>query len=204
VREAARVATKDDVALMAAHGCTVAHCPTPFARYGHLLESFGGYLRAGVRMGMGTDTTPHNMLEEMRKASSLARIAARDIHSVALGDILHAATAGGASALMRDDLGRLAQGCKADLVLVDLACPDMLPARDPLRSLVFHAADRAVRDVFVGGRQVVAGGKVLTLDHAAAGARLAEAQARMMAGVPGRDYLGRSADEITPLSLPLH
>ena len=203
VRAAAAVATQDDVALMAAHGCTVAHCPTPFARYGHLLESFGGYLKAGVRMGMGTDTTPHNMLEEMRKASSLARIAARDIRSVALGDFLHAATVGGAQALMREDLGRLAPGCKADLVLVDLSCPDMLPARDPLRSLVFHAADRAVRDVFVAGRQVVAGGKVLTLDHAAAGARLAEAQARMMAGVAGRDYLGRSADEITPLSLPL-
>ena len=203
VRAAATVATQDDIALMAAHGCTVAHCPTPFARYGHMLESFGAYLKAGIRMGMGTDTTPHNMLEEMRKAASLARIAARDIHSVALGDFLHAATVGGAQALMREDLGRLAPGCKADFVLVDLSCADMLPARDPLRSLVFHAADRAVRDVFVAGRQVVSGGKVLTLDHAAAGARLAEAQARMMAAVPGRDYLGRTADTITPLSLPL-
>lgn len=203
VRAATPLATQDDIALMAAHGCTVAHCPTTFVRYGHLLESFGGYRKAGINLGIGTDTTPHNMLEEMRKASSLARVAARDIHSVTLEDIFHAATVGGAQALMREDLGRLAPGCKADLVLVDLACPDMLPARDPLRSLVFHAADRAVRDVYVDGRQVVANGKVLTLDHAAAGARLAEGQARMMAGVPSRDYLGRSADAITPLSLPL-
>jgi cytosine/adenosine deaminase-related metal-dependent hydrolase len=154
-------------------------------------------------MGMGTDTTPHNMLEEMRKASSLARIAARDIHSVGLADFLHAATLGGAHALLRDDLGRLAPGKKADLVLVDLTQPDMMPARDPLRSLVFHAADRAVRDVYIDGRRVVAEGKVLTLDQAGAAARLTEGQARMMAGVPQRDYRGRSADEITPLSLPL-
>ncbi|MGQ0655878.1 MAG: amidohydrolase family protein [Betaproteobacteria bacterium] len=192
-----------DLALLGEAGVTVAHCPTPFARYGHVLESFGGYLKAGVNMALGTDTAPHNMLEEMRKASTLARIAARDIHAVALADFLHACTTGGARALQRSDLGRLAKGAKADLVLVDLSLPDMQPARDPLRSLVFHAADRAVRDVYVDGRQVVAGGKVLTLDAESAALRLAEAQARMMAEVPKRDFRGRSADEITPLSLPL-
>lgn len=193
--------TKKDLALIADHGCTVAHCPTPFARYGHMLESFGDYLRAGVNMGMGTDTTPHNMLEEMRQASTLARIAARDIHSVSTADFLHAATVGGAHALMRDDLGRLAAGKKADLVSVDLKCVDMMPARDPLRSLVYHAAERAVRDVYVDGRQVVAEGRVLTLDQANAAERLTESQARMMAGVRQRDYRGRSAEEMTPLSL---
>ncbi len=195
--------TKKDLALIADHGCTVAHCPTPFARYGNLLESFGAYREAGVNMGLGTDTTPHNMLEEMRKASTLARVAARDIHSVALVDFLNAATIGGAKALLRDDLGRLAAGNKADFVLVDLGCPDMLPARDPLRSLVFYAADRAVRGVYVDGRQVVAEGKVLTLDAASAAARLGEAQKRMIARVPERDYLKRTADEIAPLSLRL-
>jgi hypothetical protein len=79
----------------------------------------------------------------------------------------------------------------------------MIPARDPLRSLVYHAADRAVRDVFVDGRQVVAEGKVVTLDQAAAGERLAEAQRRMLAAAPHRDYRNRTADEIVPLSLPL-
>jgi cytosine/adenosine deaminase-related metal-dependent hydrolase len=167
-----------------------------------MLESFGGYLKAGVNMALGTDTTPHNMLEEMRKASSLARIAGRDIHDVSLADLLHAATVGGAQALLREDLGRLAHGAKADLVVVDLECVDMQPARDPLRSLVFHAADRAVRDVYVDGSKVVAQGRVLTLDQADAAARLGEAQRRMMAAAPQRDFRRRRADEITPLSLP--
>ncbi|HEY9531194.1 MAG TPA: amidohydrolase family protein [Burkholderiales bacterium] len=195
--------THRDLALMAEHGSTVAHCPTPFARYGHMLESFGGYLKAGVNMAIGTDTSPHNMLEEIRKASSLARIAARDIHAVTLADLLHAATIGGAAALLREDLGRIAAGAKADLVLIDLACMEMQPARDPLRSLVFHAADRAVREVFVDGHRVLAQGKVLGLDQAGAAARLCEAQQRMMAAVPQRDFRRRSAEDITPLSLPL-
>jgi len=195
--------TKTDLSLIADHGCSVAHCPTPFARYGQVMENFGDYLRAGVNMGIGTDTTPHNLVEEMRKTAILARIAARDVATVTTADLLHAATVGGAKALMREDLGRIAAEKKADLVIVDLAVPQMIPARDPLRSFVYHAADRAVRDVFVDGRQVVAEGKVVTLDQAAAGERLVEAQRRMLAAAPNRDYRNRTAEEIVPLSLPL-
>jgi 5-methylthioadenosine/S-adenosylhomocysteine deaminase len=195
--------TKSDLRILGDSGTAVAHCPTPFARYGQVMENFGDYLRAGVTMGLGTDCAPHNLVEEMRKAAILARIAARDITTVTTADLFHAATAGGANALMRDDLGRLAPGRKADIVLVDLECPQMQPARDPLRSFVYHAADRAVREVFVDGHQVVADGRVLTLDQGAAGARLRAAQERMEAAAPSRDYRRRSAAEITPLSLEI-
>ena len=163
--------TKSDLKILGDSGTAVAHCPTPFVRYGHIMENFGDYLRAGVVMGLGTDCAPHNLVEEMRKAAILARVAGRDITTVATADLFHAATVGGATALMRDDLGRLAPGKKADLVLLDLECPQMQPARDPLRSFVYHAADRAVRDVFVDGRQVVADFRVTTLDQAGTGAK---------------------------------
>jgi len=101
--------TKSDLKLIAETGSSVAHCPTPFARYGQVMENFGDYLRAGVNMGLGTDTAPHNLVEEMRKAAVLARIAARDIETVTTSDLLNAATVGGAKALLRDDLGRIAR-----------------------------------------------------------------------------------------------
>jgi 5-methylthioadenosine/S-adenosylhomocysteine deaminase len=195
--------TKTDLALIAENGCSVAHCPTPFARYGQIMENFGDYLRAGVNMGFGTDTTPHNLVEEMRKAAVFARIAARDIMTVTTADLLHAATIGGARALLRQDLGRIAPDAKADLVLVDLTVPQMRPVRDPLRSFVYHAADRAVRDVFVDGRQVVVDHKVVTLNQDDAAARLADAQRRMLKGAARRDYRGRSDEHISPLSLPV-
>jgi 5-methylthioadenosine/S-adenosylhomocysteine deaminase len=66
--------TKSDLKLLGDTGTAVAHCPTPFARYGQTMENFGEYLRAGVRMGLGTDCSPHNLAEEMRKAAILARI----------------------------------------------------------------------------------------------------------------------------------
>jgi cytosine/adenosine deaminase-related metal-dependent hydrolase len=195
--------TKTDLALIADNGCSVAHCPTPFARYGQVMENFGDYLRAGVNMGLGTDTTPHNLVEEMRKAAVLARIAARDIATVTTSDLLNAATIGGARALMRDDLGRIAPNAKADLVLVDLTVPQMRPVRDPLRSFIYHAADRAVCDVFIDGQQVVADRKVLTMDQDDAAERLEGAQRRMLDAAARRDYRGRSAEQVSPLSLPM-
>jgi cytosine/adenosine deaminase-related metal-dependent hydrolase len=143
------------------------------------------------------------LIEEMRKAAVLARIAARDIATVTTSDLLHAATIGGARALMRDDLGRIAPNCKADIVLVDLTAPQMRPVRDPLRSFIYHAADRAVCDVFVDGQQVVANRKVLTMNQDDAADRLAGAQHRMLEAAARRDYRGRSAEQISPLSLPM-
>ena len=191
-----------DLELIAESGATVAHCPTPFSRYGQVMQHFGRYVEAGVNLGIGTDTLPKNMLEEIRTASILSRIAAANVKATSLADVFHAATAGGAKALGRQDLGRLTSGAKADLVLVDLEHPHMRPIRDPLRSLVFSAAERAVKDVYVDGTKVVDNGRATNIDVDDALDRLQAAQERMIAGVPENDFQGRSADDITPLCLP--
>jgi len=91
----------------------------------------------------------------------------------------------------------------ADIVLVDLDHPLMQPARDPLRSFVFHAADRAVQTVLVDGEVVLKDGDPVHLDPKAAMERLAEAQARMLRDSVKLDYANRPGDEISPLSLPI-
>jgi 5-methylthioadenosine/S-adenosylhomocysteine deaminase len=193
--------TQRDVGLLADSGASVAHCPTPFARYGQLCEHVGKFIRRGVNVGIGTDTTPHNMIEEMRWAAILGRVAAEDMFALTTEEILQASTVGGATALMREDLGRLAVGCKADIILIDLKHPLMKPTRDPLRSLIYYAADRAIRDVYIGGKLVVKDGEVLSMDFRGAVERLEEAQRRMLPRVPSFDYAKRTADQIAPLSL---
>jgi len=194
--------TKRDVALLAETGTTVAHCPTVFARRGITLKDFGRYKRAGVNMGVGTDTYPHNMLDELRLVSYLARTQANDPRTMNSTDLFNAATIGGAKALGRDDIGRLAPGCRADVVLVDMTHPTMRPTHDPVRSLIYAAGDRAIRTVFVDGQKVVDDGKVLTIDYPAAAQALHEAQARAKAAVPGLDWAHRPAEAISPLTFP--
>jgi cytosine/adenosine deaminase-related metal-dependent hydrolase len=141
------------------------------------------------------------MLEEIRAALYTSRIVAEDPFDVSLADGLHAATLGSALALGRDDIGRLAVGAKADLVMVDTRDPAMRPVRDPLRSLIYSAAERAVRHVFVDGLQVVDNGRVTTLDLDGATERLEAAQRRAEPKVAGLDWANRSHAELSPLAL---
>ncbi|MBM3522661.1 MAG: amidohydrolase family protein [Alphaproteobacteria bacterium] len=195
--------TRRDVELLARSGTSVAHCPTVFARDGSLLHDLGIYLGKGINIGIGTDTHPHNMLEEMRTAEVNARLASGTTHSMNTADVFACATIGGARALRRDDIGRLAPGARADLVLIDVEHPAMQPLYDPLRSLVHAAAERPVRDVFVDGRQVVADGQVLTIDRAAAARAIATHQSRIAAAVPHHDPQGRTIETLAPRSLPI-
>lgn len=195
--------SREDLDLLADNAVSVAHCPTVFMRRGISLRTLGAYLRRGINVGIGTDTYPHNLLDEMRSALYCARIAGESVADLTTGDVFDAATIGGANALRRDDIGRLAPGCRADLVLVDLAAPSMMPVREPLRSLVYVAADRAVERVYVDGELVVNRGEVLTIDYRDALAGLQEAQARSLARTPSLDWAGRNAGELSPMVLPI-
>ena len=192
--------TRKDLGLLADSGSTVAHCPTVFARRGITLRTFGGYLRAGVNMGIGTDTYPHNFLEEMRCVAMYARVIGESVDDLNTSDVFNAATLGGAKALRQPDIGGIAPGFKADIVLLDAKHPAMMPLREPVRSLVYVAGDRAVNDVFVDGNQVVKDGKCLTIDLQAASEALQEAQQRSLKKVSSLDWNGRSADELAPMA----
>ena len=195
--------TRRDVALLAEHGCSVSHCPTPFSRYGITLENFGSYVDAGINMAIGTDCHPHNMLEEMRTAAVMARVAGQGMDTVKTKQIYDAATIGGAKALLREDLGKLSVGAKADVVMASVTDPAMRPVYDPLRALIYVAADRVVRHVFVDGKQVVEDGRLTTLDFHAIAEQVEKIQRQVLQRVPNKDVTHRSAAEVAPLTLPM-
>lgn len=191
-----------DLERLVESGTSVAHCPVVFQRRGIAMQSVGRYIEAGVNIGIGTDTYPHNMLEELRAALITSRLMAEDVWDLRTSDIFDAATLGGAKILGRSDIGRIAVGAKADLVLVDTTHWAMRPLRDPVRSLIYAAADRAVRDVFVDGIQVVDAGRVTTMDHAKAAADLEAAQRRAEPKVAEYDWAKRPHTKISPLAYP--
>ncbi|MFC3613411.1 amidohydrolase family protein [Lutimaribacter marinistellae] len=191
--------TANDLTVLAESRTNIAHCPATFARSGQGMESLGRYLRAGVNLGIGTDTIPFNMLEEMREAIIQSRCRSGDFADVTTADVFTVATTGGATALGREDLGRLYPGAAADIVSVDLGAPSMRPVHDPLRSLVFAAAERAVRDVWVAGRQVLVDGRATGLDTQGALAEIDAAQSR--AKRIAENQRGHSFDSIAPRSL---
>ena len=198
-----RQRSRDDLERLAKSGTSVAHCPVTFARSGMTLESLGAYRRAGVNIGIGTDSYPFNMLEEMREALICSRVSGRSVFDLDTGGLFSAATTGGAKALGRNDIGRLASGAKADLALVDLNHPAMQPVHDPLRNLIHCAAERAIRDVYVDGQAVVKDRRVVNLDYDGAVRELQDAQRRAYRRAERDDPQGRSLSTLAPYSLPL-
>lgn len=198
-----RQRTANDLATLAARNTSVAHCPVTFARSGMALETLGGYRRAGVNVGIGTDSYPFNMLEEMRQALICSRLGAKSVFDIDTGDIFDAATLAGARALGRTDIGRLSVGAKADLLVIDLTVPSMRPVYDPLRSLLHCAAERAVERVYVDGQLTVESGKPMLLDYDAAVREVQALQEWACARADRLDPRGRGIAELAPKSLPV-
>ena len=188
----------DDLALLAESGTTVIHCPLTSVRHGHALETFDRYRRAGVNLAMGTDTFPPDMIRVLDYGSNLARVMANDRSAGAAADLYRAATLGGARALGRDDLGRLAPGARADLIVVDLSRLRSGPLDDPIRTLLYNASGNDVRTVVVDGRTVVRDGAVPGLDAGALRARGQALFERLKRSYPERDYLGRDEETLFP------
>jgi len=199
--------TKDkvhrDIEILVETGTTVAHCPRVFAPGGEAMHSFGAYRQAGVKLVMGTDTYPLNIIEEMQLALVVSRIASESSDYPKSQHVFEAATTGVAKALNRTDICRFSVGAQADVVLVDLMHHSMRPARDPLKNLLHTASSEVVRDVYVAGQLVVSDREVLTIDFDDALKRLGEGQQRAMKRVPEIHHAGKTAEEISPFSLPV-
>ena len=121
----------EDLEILARTGTSVCHCPVVSARGGKAMESFGRYVRAGVNMGIGTDTFPPDIIEEMRMGAIINKIVEGDRSAGTVVDFYNAATIGGAKALGREDLGRLAAGCTADISIFDFSHLSTAPSGRP-------------------------------------------------------------------------
>jgi len=192
----------DDLELLAASRTNVAHSPIVFARRGVALESFQRYRDRGIAMALGTDTFPMDMFAEMRTASEMCKLVERNHEAAPAEAVFAASNLGGAAALGRDDLGRLAPGAKADFVMVDMRNLWTAPAADPLRNLVACGHPGMINTVVVAGRTVVRDGRLADYaeDEVLAGA--AASCEAVWATYPEWHWAGRAAAEELPPSLP--
>jgi cytosine/adenosine deaminase-related metal-dependent hydrolase len=194
-----------DIRLLAESQTTVAHCPVLYSRGVRgegMLRSFGQYLRLGCNMTLGTDTFPMDMIREMRCAAIMGKLADLDPLAVTARDVFNAATLGAARALGRDDLGRLATGAKADIVIVDLTGVHVGLIDDPIKTLVYMASQRDIETVIVDGREVVKEGKVPGVDEGALARKANKLNQRQKMAFARQNPMSRSVDEIFPPSFP--
>lgn len=195
-----------DLALMGSARATVSHCPINIVRRARTLDSWKKYQEAGVNMSIGSDTYPRDMIMNMRTASYLGKIVSHTYIAATAGEVFRAATLGGAISIGRDDLGRLAPGALADIVIIDLSGRNSLrygPVRDPVKSVVECGVGDDVDSVIVDGKICMEGGVIPGVDVAGLRAQAQAAGEQVWNTLAEWDPLGRTAEQACPWSYPL-
>ncbi len=149
-----------EIALLAQSGASVAHCPHSNLKLASGIAPVASMLRAGVRVGIGTDGSASNnrldLLGEARTASLLAKGSSGLADAWPAGQVLRSLTLDAARALGLDDkIGSIEPGKQADLVAFDLSRPELQPVFDPVAQLVYAAGREHVNEVWVAGQPVV-------------------------------------------------
>ncbi|WP_426115165.1 formimidoylglutamate deiminase [Massilia sp. PWRC2] len=176
-----------ECAALAASGAVAGLCPSTEANLGDGLFALAPFIGAGGRFGIGSDShAGHSPVEELRwleygqRLQRQRRAIAVDGRERRVGDYLwQAALRGGAQASGRP-LGALAPGRRADLLVLDASHPHLADAAasEVMGLFLFAGNDNLVRDVLVGGRWVIEGGRHAAQDQVASRYRAALAQLR--------------------------
>lgn len=155
---------EEDLELVRETQTTAIHCPLVMAQHSEFMETFSRYNRAGVRLAMGTDTFPPDIITNIRTGSYISRVLEGSYQDCTFADYFRAATLGGARALNRDDLGKLAPGAKADIIIIDLNGFHLGPQDDPIRTLMVSGSGRDVRTSIINGKIVMQDRQVPGID----------------------------------------
>ncbi|BAZ65821.1 amidohydrolase [Fischerella sp. NIES-4106] len=162
--------TDNDISILNQTQSTVVHNPLSNLRLGSGIAPILKYRQAGVNVTFGCDGASSNDSQDLLEAIKIGSI----LHNVTDLDYQYwitprqavgMAALGGAKGLnTADKLGSLSVGKKADLVLYDLTNLSLLPRTDPIGLLVLGRPSNVVNSAWVNGKQIVADGKVTTID----------------------------------------
>lgn len=161
--------SEEDMDIMAAKHVRVAHNPQSNLKLASGIAPVARMLGKGICVGLGTDGASSNnnldMLEECRAAAMLHKATTFDPLVVPASKAWEMATVDGAKTLGFANLGLLEAGQLADIVLWDMHKPYWYPRHNKLSQLVYAASANDADTVFVAGKKVVEGGKLLTFDE---------------------------------------
>lgn len=172
-----------DIEILARHDVKVSHNPISNMYLGSGVAPIVEMRRAGLSVGLGTDGAASNnsqdMIETMKVAGLVQKMAHQDPSVITAADVLDMATIDGARAIgLGDRLGSLEPGKQADLFILDPLRARSVPLLDPVASLVFSSGTEGVVTTIVAGQVLLDEGQVTCVDE---GALLVEAQTAALA-----------------------
>lgn len=175
----------DDYALLAEKGVTVASNPVSNAKLGSGIADLPGMQKAGITVAIGTDSVASNnnlnLFQDMTMLGLAARARWCTPVGVSAAELLQMATRNGALSQGRSDTGCIAEGMRADLIVLNADVPWMQPVCDMATNLVYSAQGSDVVLTMVDGQVLYRDGVWPTIDVERAIAETAAARERVLA-----------------------
>jgi 5-methylthioadenosine/S-adenosylhomocysteine deaminase len=161
--------TEAEIPILAERKVGVIHNPTSNMKIASGISPVTDMLKAGVRVGLGTDGAASNndldMWEEMRLASFLQKVEQMNPEVLSASTVLNMATRGGATAIgLGDSIGSLEVGKRADLIQVAFDDVHHVPTYDVISHLVYVNDEQDVASVVVDGKILMREREILTID----------------------------------------
>lgn len=158
-----------DMDILKAKNVSVAANPVSNMKLANGFSDVPGMLKKGIRVCLGTDGAASNntlnMFREMTFEAMIHKGLKKDPETVSAQDVLRMATASGAAAIGRGDLGSLKEGFKADISILDLQNPTLNPYNNLVSALVYSCNGSEVDTVIVDGRILMEGRQLKTIDE---------------------------------------
>jgi 5-methylthioadenosine/S-adenosylhomocysteine deaminase len=152
--------TDDDRKIIKENNVSLSHCPGSNLKLASGAFEWVKAKEKGINVSLGTDgcssSNDLDMWNVMRSAANLARLITEDAAAIPVAEVVRAATYGGAVAIgMQDRIGTVEVGKDADLIVLDLDQPHLVPVGDPHGLLVYAAGRSDVVHVLVAGDPVI-------------------------------------------------
>jgi 5-methylthioadenosine/S-adenosylhomocysteine deaminase len=152
--------TPEDIEILAVNGVSIAHNPECNMKLASGVAPVPQLLKAGVKVGFGTDGVASNnnldLFEEMNSAAILHKLNSNDPTVLDARTVVEMATIGGARLLGKEkEIGSLEPGKKADIIILDMMQPHAHPVYNIYSILVYSMQGSDVETVVVDGNIVM-------------------------------------------------
>lgn len=162
--------TDEDVDILVKNDITAVHNPQSNMKLASGAAPIVKMIKNGVNVAIGTDGASSNnnlnMIEEMQTASLLQKLVTKDATALGAYETLRLATVNAAKAIGMDGiLGMIKKGYAADIIMMDISRPHMVPIHDIYSNIVFSAQGSDVKTVIINGRIVMEDRRIKGIDE---------------------------------------
>ncbi len=161
-----------DLTELIKHDTSIINNPISNCKLGSGIADIKFLLEGGINCGLGTDgqgsTNTLDMYEEIKNSAYSQKVLYKKATAITAKKVLEMATIKGAKALgLQEEIGTIEEGKKADLIIVDINRPGLVPVHNLYSTIAYSVNGSDVETVIIDGKIIMENRQIIVLDEKA-------------------------------------